>query len=195
MLFSDRLISLTTESRFDMEVSVETTEGLQRTMTVTVPTERVEKEISSRLNRLKQTVKLNGFRPGKVPMTVIKKRFADSVRYEVAEELINSSFGEAVNQENLSPAGVPKIEPGDFSKGGDITYKAIFEVYPEVKVVDFGGITVERPSVDLSDEDVDKMVDNLRIHVTDRTELCFLQDLYFFLPGPPAAYKKNLPKR
>jgi len=73
MLFSDRLISLTTESRFDMEVSVETTEGLQRTMTVTVPTERVEKEISSRLNRLKQTVKLNGFRPGKVPMTVIKK--------------------------------------------------------------------------------------------------------------------------
>ena len=122
-----------------MEVSVETTEGLQRTMTVTVPTERVEKEISSRLNRLKQTVKLNGFRPGKVPMTVIKKRFADSVRYEVAEELINSSFGEAVNQENLSPAGVPKIEPGDFSKGGDITYKAIFEVYPEVKVVDFGG--------------------------------------------------------
>ncbi|HIJ33621.1 MAG TPA: trigger factor, partial [Gammaproteobacteria bacterium] len=145
-----------------MEVSVETTEGLQRTMTVTVPTERVEKEISSRLNRLKQTVKLNGFRPGKVPMTVIKKRFADSVRYEVAEELINSSFGEAVNQENLSPAGVPKIEPGDFSKGGDITYKAIFEVYPEVKVVDFGGITVERPSVDLSDEDVDKMVDNLR---------------------------------
>ena len=113
-----------------MEVSVETTQGLERAMTITVPAERVEKEVSERLNRLKNTVKINGFRPGKVPMTVVKKRFSTSVRYEVAEELIQATFGEAVNQENLAPAGAPKITPEEIAEGEGLKYTATFEVYP-----------------------------------------------------------------
>ena len=145
-----------------MEVSVETTQGLERMMTITVPAERVEKEVSERLNRLKNTVKLNGFRPGKVPMAVVKKRFAGSVRYEVAESLIQASYGEAINQENLAPAGPPTIDPGDLSVSGDITYKATFEVYPEFEVASFSEIKVEQPAVELGDEDLDKMIENLR---------------------------------
>ncbi len=145
-----------------MEVSVETTEGLERAMTITVPAERVEKEVTERLNRLKNTVKLNGFRPGKVPMAVVKKRFSSSVRYEVAEELIHSTFGEAVNQEDLSPAGAPKITPEEIAEGEGLKYTATFEVYPEFEVASFADIKIEKPVVELGDEDLDKMIDNLR---------------------------------
>ncbi len=145
-----------------MEVSVETTQGLERAMTVTVPAERVEKEVSDRLNQLKGTVKLNGFRPGKVPMGVIKKRFETSVRYEVAEQLIQATFGEAVNQENLAPAGAPQVTPEEIGDGEGLKYKATFEVYPEFDVAAFDGIQLEKPVVELGDEDLDKMIDNLR---------------------------------
>ncbi len=145
-----------------MEVSVETTQGLERAMTITVPAERVEKEVNQRLNRLKNSVKLNGFRPGKVPMSVVKKQFDTTVRYEVAEELIQATFGEAVNQENLAPAGTPQITPEEIGDGEGLKYKAVFEVYPEFEVAAFDGIKVEKPKVDLSDADLDKMVDNLR---------------------------------
>lgn len=145
-----------------MEVSVETTEGLERAMTITVPAERVEKEVTERLNRLKNTVKLNGFRPGKVPMAVVKKRFSTSVRYEVAEELIQSSFGEAVNQENLAPAGAPEITPQEIGEGEGLKYTATFEVYPEFEIATFADIKIEKPVVELGDEDLEKMIDNLR---------------------------------
>ena len=145
-----------------MEVSVETTQGLERAMTITVPAERVEKEVSERLNRLKNTVKINGFRPGKVPMTVVKKRFSTSVRYEVAEELIQATFGEAVNQENLAPAGAPKITPEEIAEGEGLKYTATFEVYPEFEVASFADIKIAKPAVELSDENLDKMIDNLR---------------------------------
>ncbi|MBT5746419.1 MAG: trigger factor [Gammaproteobacteria bacterium] len=145
-----------------MEVSVETTQGLERAMTITVPAERVEKEVSERLNRLKNTVKINGFRPGKVPMTVVKKRFSTSVRYEVAEELIQATFGEAVNQENLAPAGAPKITPEEIAEGEGLKYTATFEVYPEFEVASFADIKIAKPAVELSDENLDKMIDHLR---------------------------------
>ena len=145
-----------------MEVSVETTQGLERAMTITVPAERVEKEVGERLNRLKNTVKLNGFRPGKVPMAVVKKRFSTSVRYEVAEELIQATFGEAINQENLAPAGAPKITPEEIGEGEGLKFTATFEVYPEFEVAAFGEIKVEKPLVELGEEDLDKMIDNLR---------------------------------
>ncbi len=145
-----------------MEVSVETTQGLERSMTITVPAERVEKEVGERLNRLKKTVKLNGFRPGKVPMAVVKKRFGTSVRYEVAEELIQATFGEAINQENLAPAGAPSITPEEIGEGEGLKYKATFEVYPEVEVAAFSGIEIARPVVELGEEDLDKMINNLR---------------------------------
>lgn len=145
-----------------MEVSVETTQGLERAMTITVPAERVETEVNKRLNRLKNTVKLNGFRPGKVPMSVVKKQFDGSVRYEVAEELIQATFSEAVTQEELAPAGPPKITPEEIGEGEGLKYKATFEVYPEFKVSAFDGIKVEKPQVELGDADLDKMVENLR---------------------------------
>lgn len=145
-----------------MEVSVENTQGLERAMTITIPAERVEKMVDERLNRLKSTVKLNGFRPGKVPMAVVKKRFSTSVRYEVAEELIQATFGEAVNQENLSPAGAPKITPEEIADGEGLKYTATFEVYPEFEVAGFDSIEVEKPAVELGEDDLDTMINNLR---------------------------------
>ncbi len=145
-----------------MEVSVETSQGLERIMTVTVPAERVDKEVADRLNRMKNTVKLNGFRPGKVPMAVVKKRFGDSVLHEVAGEVIQASFGEAVNQEKLSPAGAPQIDPEEIAAGKALTFKATFEVYPEFEITSFAGIKVEKPVVEIGEEDMDKMIDNLR---------------------------------
>ncbi len=152
----------TTESRVDMEVSVETTQGLERTITITVPAERVDKEVADRLNRLKNTAKLNGFRPGKVPMAVVKKRFGESVLHEVAGEVIQASFGEAVTKENLTPAGAPKIDPEEIAAGKDLTYKATFEIYPEFEIASFADIKVEKPVVEIGDDDMDKMIDNLR---------------------------------
>lgn len=152
----------TTESRVDMEVSVETTQGLERAMTITVPAERIDKEVADRLSRLKNTAKLNGFRPGKVPMAVVKKRFGESVLHEVAGEVIQASFGEAVTKENLTPAGAPQIDPEEIAAGKDLTYKATFEVYPEFEVASFADIKIEKPVVEIGDDDMDKMIDNLR---------------------------------
>ncbi len=145
-----------------MEVSVETTQGLERTMTITVPAERIEKEVADRLDRLKNTAKLNGFRPGKVPMSVVRKRFGDSVLHEVAGEVIKASFSEAVNQEKLSPAGAPQIDPEEIVVGNELKYKAIFEVYPEFEIATFADIKVAKPVVEIGEDDKDKMIDNLR---------------------------------
>ncbi len=154
-----------------MEVSVETTQGLERAMIVTIPAERIEREVEERLGRLRRTARINGFRPGKVPLSVVRKRYDAAVRYEVAEELIQASYGEAINQENLSPAGPPEIIPEQIGADDGLKYRAVFEVYPEVEVAEFGGITIERPVVTLSDDDVNKMIENLRSQQADWGEV------------------------
>ena len=145
-----------------MQVSVEHTSGLERRMTIQVPAERIDQEVSSRLESMSRTVRLDGFRPGKVPVRVIKQKYGDQVRQEVIEQVINSTLQEALTQENLSPAGMPSIEPQAMQQGEALEYVATFEVFPEfTEALDYG-FSVSRPVVDVADSDVDDMLEKLR---------------------------------
>jgi trigger factor len=144
-----------------MQISVEQSGGLERRMTVTVPSERMSAEVDKRLNQLKGRVKIHGFRKGKVPMSVVRQQYGPAVRSEVAGEVIQSSFNEAVGKESLRPAGMPNIESVD-DKDDGLTFTAVFEVYPEIQVADFASIEVSRPQVEIADADVDAMIDKLR---------------------------------
>ncbi|GGD10044.1 trigger factor [Halopseudomonas salina] len=145
-----------------MQVSVETTSGLERRMTVGIPADRIESEVNKRLQQTASRAKVDGFRPGKVPMSVIRKRFGSSARQEVMGEVIQSSFYEAIMQEKLNPAGAPSVEPKELDEGKDFEYIATFEVYPEITLGDFGDIKVERIESDVRDEDLENMLEILR---------------------------------
>ena len=145
-----------------MQVSVETTEGLERRMTIAVPSERIESDVDLRLRKTAKTVRLNGFRQGKVPYKVVKKKFGKDVRGEVIGEVMSQSFYDAVSQENLKPAGQPKIEPVDTDEGKDLKFIAIFEVYPEVELPDLKNIAIDKPVADVAEKDIDQMVETLR---------------------------------
>lgn len=145
-----------------MQVSVETTSTLERRLTIGVPAERVEKEIAVRLQRAAQTARFPGFRPGKVPMKVVRQRFGEGVRQEVLGEVLNQSFIEAVQQEKLKPAGRPSIEPKSLEAGKDLEYTATFEVFPDLVLGDYSTIEVVKPVAEVTDADVEKMIDTLR---------------------------------
>ncbi len=145
-----------------MQVSVESTSALERRMTVGVPAERIETEVTKRLQQTARKAKIPGFRPGKVPMSIIRQRYEDSARQEVLGDLIQASFYEAVVQEKLNPAGSPSVEPKVFEKGQDLEYVATFEVFPEFQVAGFESIAVERLQAEVSDADVDNMLEILR---------------------------------
>lgn len=145
-----------------MQVSVETTSGLERRMTVGIPADRIENEVNKRLQQTAKRARVDGFRPGKVPMSVIRKRFGASAHQEVIGEVIQSSFYEAVMQEKLNPAGAPSVEPKSMEEGKDFEYIATFEVYPEVTLAGFESISVERPESEVTDADVDTMLETLR---------------------------------
>src|SRR5580658_2902039 len=134
-----------------MQVSVENTGKLERRMQVQVPAERVAKEIASRLKQLSRTARLNGFRPGKAPLTVIRQQFGPQVHREVIGELMQSSFSEAVTQNQLAPAGNPRIEPRSVAEGQDLTYVATFEVFPEIALQPIGGLPLERVTAEVSE--------------------------------------------
>ena len=144
-----------------MQVSVTSTEGLERSMTVEVPADKINTEVQSRLKSMAGRVKIDGFRPGKVPFTVVQKRFGAQVREEVQAEMLRTSFYEAIQKENLRPAGTPKIET-DASADDKLAFTATFEVYPEVKVEIPADMVVEKPVVEAGDADVDNMLDKLR---------------------------------
>lgn len=145
-----------------MQVSIETTSTLERRLTIGVPAARVESEVNARLQRAAQQARINGFRPGKVPMSVIRQRFGDGVRQEVLGEVMSQSFYEAVQQEKLKPAGRPSIEPKTLEPGKDLEYVATFEVFPEVEPGDYSSVEVVKPVAELGDADVDKMIETLR---------------------------------
>jgi trigger factor len=145
-----------------MQVSVESTGKLERRMQVQVPAERVSKEIATRLKQLSRTARLNGFRPGKAPLTVIRQQFGPQVHREVIGELMQSSFSEAVSQNQLAPAGNPRIEPKSTSEGQDLTYVATFEVFPEVALQAIDSLEIERTTADVTDSDIDAMIQRLR---------------------------------
>ncbi len=145
-----------------MQVSVETTNGLERRMTVQLPADKVDQAISSRLQSLAGSIRMDGFRPGKVPLKVVKQRYGDQVTLEVANDLINSSFQEALTQENLTPAGTPQFEPKPIEQGQGMEYTATFEVMPEFEPADLGGAEIEKPNGSIQDADVDAMLEKLR---------------------------------
>jgi trigger factor len=145
-----------------MQVSVETTGALERRMEVSVPRALIEQAIDERLKRVSRTAKLKGFRPGKVPLKVVKQQFGAQVRQEVLSDLMKSSFAEAVTQEKLNPAAGPRIEPLSVGPDDDLRYRATFEVFPEIEIKGADGIDVVRPVAEVADADVDAMVMNLR---------------------------------
>ncbi|WP_066963778.1 trigger factor [Microbulbifer sp. Q7] len=145
-----------------MQVSIETTSGLERRLTVNLPAEVVEKEVDKRLQQASKTVRINGFRKGKVPMKVVRQRFGAGVRQEVLGEVMSRSFYEAVQKEQVKPAGQPSIEAKNVTPGENLEYVATFEVYPEVTLTDLSEVEVERPKAEVTDADVDNMIDVLR---------------------------------
>jgi len=145
-----------------MQVSVESISALERRMTVGVPAERIETEVNKRLQQTASRAKIPGFRPGKVPMKVIRQRYEDSARQEALGDVIQATYYEAIVAEKLKPAGTPSVEPKNFEKGQDLEYVATFEVYPELVLSGLDKIEVERLQAEVVAADVDKMLDVLR---------------------------------
>ncbi|HEN8712547.1 MULTISPECIES: trigger factor [Pseudomonas] len=145
-----------------MQVSVENTSALERRMTIAVPAERVENEVNKRLQQTAKRAKVAGFRPGKVPMSVIRQRFEADARQEAFGDLVQASFYEAIVEQKLNPAGAPAVEPKSFEKGKDLEFVAIFEVFPEFAVAGLESISVERLSAEVTDADLDNMLEVLR---------------------------------
>jgi trigger factor len=145
-----------------MEVSLENTGGLGRRLKVQVPAARVDDEVTSRLQSMTRTVRLDGFRPGKVPMRVVQQKFGHQVRAEVLQQVLNSTLQEALAQESIRPAGEPRIEPIDSQPGEPFEYVATFEVFPELTGPINYGFKVDRPVVDIKESDITEMLENLR---------------------------------
>ncbi len=145
-----------------MQVSVETTQGLERRLTITVPADSIDSAVKSRLQQLAKTQRINGFRPGKVPVSVIKKRYGQAVRQEVAGEAMQRNFYEAVVKEKLNPAGMPSFELKKDQDGEDLEFVASFEIYPEIEVQGIDKIKIEKAVVEITDKDLDNMMETLR---------------------------------
>lgn len=145
-----------------MQVSVETTSPIERRMTIGVPAEKVDQEVAQRLQKTAKTVRINGFRPGKVPVNVVKKRYGQSVRQEVIGEVMRDAYIEALTQEKENPIGYPKFEPKTVEEGKDLEFVAVFEVYPELEITDFSGIKLEKPESEIKEKDIKEMIEVLR---------------------------------
>lgn len=145
-----------------MEVAVEATGGLERRMTVQVPEEAVSAQVDERLRDMVRSARVPGFRPGKVPLKVITRRYGKKVREEVVGELVQSSFYDAITREELRPAGGPIIDPLQAEPGQGLSYTAVFEVYPKLDISTVDGMQIERPVAEVEDADVEKMIETLR---------------------------------
>jgi trigger factor len=145
-----------------MAVTVETLEKLERKITLTLPVGTIQEEVSSRLRKLARTVKMDGFRPGKVPMNVVAQRYGYSVHYEVMNDKVGEAFAVAANEARLRVAGQPRITESESSPEGQMAFDAIFEVFPEVKIADLSTAEVEKLSTEVNDAAIDKTLDILR---------------------------------
>lgn len=145
-----------------MQVSIETLEGLERKMTVQIPSERVTEAVEKKLKDLSKTLRIDGFRPGKVPLRVVQQKFGGHVRQEVIGDVIETSYQEALIQENVRPSGMPSIGAVKAEEKEEMSYTATFEVYPEVENLDLAAIEVEKPVVEITDQDFDAMLEKLR---------------------------------
>lgn len=145
-----------------MQVSVETTQGLERRATIVVPAEKIDSEVKKQVQQEARRARFDGFRPGKVPVSVIEKRFGPAIRQDVTMQVMQQQYIEAMIQEKFNPAGAPTFEPKTNEKGKDLEFVAIFEVYPEVELKDLEKVAVERPVAEVTDADVDNMLETLR---------------------------------
>lgn len=154
-----------------MQVSVESREGLERRMTVELPAEMVNGALEKRLREIARNAKIDGFRPGKVPLSVIRRRYAGQARQEVFGDLVQSTYFQALAKENLQPAGEPSIEPLQTEPTEGLGYVAVFEVMPEVKLQDLSEKVITRPQVEVTDADLDAMILKLRKQRTTWNEV------------------------
>jgi len=145
-----------------MQVSLTATGGLERRLEVAIPAAEIDGEVAQRLNKISRTARLKGFRPGKAPLAVIRQQYGDQVHGEVINDLMRSSFSEAVAREKLNPATGPRIEPIAMSPGSDLKYAAVFEVLPEVRLKPVTDLSIEKPVASVGDKDLEAMVDTLR---------------------------------
>lgn len=154
-----------------MQVSVETTSGLERLMTVSVPAERIDQDVNKRIQQTARTARIDGFRPGKVPAKVVKQRYGKGIREEVLGQVVQESFYQALQQEDINPAGAPAIEFTKDAEGENLEYTAKFEVYPEITLADFSAVEVEKKQSDVKDADLDQMIETLRKQQADWAEV------------------------
>ncbi len=145
-----------------MTVTVETLEKLERKITLTVPVTTIQTEVDARLKKLARTVKMDGFRPGKVPMNVVAQRYGYSVQYEVLNDKVGEAFAQAANEAKVRVAGQPRITEKEGAPEGELTFDAIFEVYPDVKLADLSTVELEKVTAEVSNEAIDKTIDILR---------------------------------
>lgn len=145
-----------------MAVTVETLDKLERKMTLTLPVTAIQSEVDSRLKKLARTVKMDGFRPGKVPMSVVAQRYGYSVQYEVMNDKVGEAFAAAANEAQLRVAGQPRITEKEGAPEGELAFDAVFEVYPEVKIGDLAEAEVEKTSTEVTDAAIDRTLDILR---------------------------------
>ncbi len=146
----------------DLQVSVEALEGLEKRMTVTIPAALIEAEIDTRLLSVGRKAKLKGFRPGKVPPKVIRQHYGAGVRQEVLNEMVQSSYTAALDQEKLRPAAMPTLEQSAPESGADFSFSATFEIFPEFQLDGLDKLEVERIETEIGDQDVDDMLQTLR---------------------------------
>ena len=146
-----------------MQSTLETLGQLERRLSVAVPVQSIEGEVEKRLARLAKTVKIPGFRPGKVPIKMVAQQYGPQVRSDVISDAVQTSFNDAVREQNLRVAGYPRIEPkSQASADGSLEFSAVFEVYPEVTVGDVAGVNIERPVAEVTAADLDRTLEVLR---------------------------------
>jgi len=145
-----------------MQVSVESPSAIERRMTVSVEENKIDEAVQQKLQRLSKTVKLKGFRAGKVPMKVVKQHYGLQAREEALNEVLQSSFYEAINQEKLRPAGMPSFDPKPSNPGEGFEYTATFEIYPEVTLADISKMSIEKPTAEINDKDLEAMLETIQ---------------------------------
>lgn len=146
-----------------MQVSVENAGGLERRLTVQVPGDEIQGRVDSKLKELSKQVRIKGFRPGRVPMSVVKQRYGKQVRLDIVNETMQESLQQAIRDEDLRPASQPRVDASAASlEGGDLEFTAVIEVYPEIGAIDVGGLGIARPEAEVMEDDVDDMLETLR---------------------------------
>jgi len=146
-----------------MQVSVENTGGLERKLTIQVPGEEIQQKVAVKLKELVKTVRIHGFRPGRVPMSVIKQRYGKQVRQEIISDTMQASIQQAIMDEKLRPASMPRVDapPKDLDSG-EVEFDVMIEVYPEIDTIDVGALAIEQPQAEVTDADVEEMLKTLR---------------------------------